>query len=142
MASAQTNFDTAQAEVDRLTRGPDPAVVRSAERDVERAQTALRVAEATKADGTSVTQTQRDALIANAQLTLQDAKTGSPKPSSHPIHATSPSPSATCKWPRRPRTRRASGWTRSTRAPTKRPSTPPSRPLTRLRRPPTTPRTN
>jgi len=74
VASAQTNVDTAQAEVDRLTRGPDPAVVRSAERDVERAQTALKVAQATKADGINVTQTQRDALIANAQLSLQDAE--------------------------------------------------------------------
>ncbi|HEY3057950.1 MAG TPA: HlyD family efflux transporter periplasmic adaptor subunit [Chloroflexota bacterium] len=74
VASAQTNVDTATAEVDRLTRGPDPAVVRSAERDVERAQTALKVAQATKADGTNVTQTQRDALIANAQLSLQDAE--------------------------------------------------------------------
>jgi len=74
LASAQTNVDTAQAEVDRLTRGPDPAAVRAAERDVERAQTALKVAQSTKADGTNVTQTQRDALIANAQLAQQDAE--------------------------------------------------------------------
>jgi HlyD family secretion protein len=74
VASAQTNADTAQGEVDRLIRGPDPAVVRAAERDVERAQSSLKVAEATKADGVNVSQTQKDALVANAQLSLQDAE--------------------------------------------------------------------
>lgn len=74
VASAQTNVDTAQAEVDRLTRGPDPTAVRSAERDVERAQSALKVAQSTKADGTNVTAVQRDAIIQNAQLSLQDAE--------------------------------------------------------------------
>jgi len=74
VASAQTNVDTAQGEVDRLTRGPDPAVVRSAERDVERAQSSLKVAEASKVDNVNVTQTQKDAQVANAQLSLQDAE--------------------------------------------------------------------
>ena len=74
LASAQTDFDKAQAEVERLNRGPDPAAVAAAERDIARAQTALQVAQAARVDPTNFTQVQKDAAIANARLSVQDAQ--------------------------------------------------------------------
>jgi multidrug efflux pump subunit AcrA (membrane-fusion protein) len=74
LAAAQTDLDKAQAAFDALNRGPDPNAVAAAERDVARAQTALQVAQATKVDNVNVTQTQRDALVANSKLNVQDAQ--------------------------------------------------------------------
>src|SRR5262249_8872921 len=73
LAGAQTDFDKAQAELDRLNGLPDPAAVASADRDVVRAQTALQVAQAARVDQ-NFTQSQKDAAVANAQLSLQDAQ--------------------------------------------------------------------
>jgi multidrug efflux pump subunit AcrA (membrane-fusion protein) len=58
----------------------DPQVVSSAQREVQRAEMALRTAEATRVDGSGSKSAQRsakasrDAAIANARLTLQDAQ--------------------------------------------------------------------
>lgn len=74
LAAAQTQLDKAQSDLDKLTGGPDPNAVAAAQRDVTRAQTALQVAQATKVDKINVTQAQKDALVSNAQLNLQDAQ--------------------------------------------------------------------
>jgi len=74
LANAQSDVDKAQADLNKLTNGPDPDAVRAAERDVARAQTTLQVAQATKVDKVNVTQAQHDALVANAQLNVQDAQ--------------------------------------------------------------------
>ncbi|MGH2354751.1 MAG: HlyD family efflux transporter periplasmic adaptor subunit [Chloroflexota bacterium] len=71
--SAQTRLDRAQADLERLTRDADPYELRSAERDVARAQNSLRAAEALRTSD-DASRAARDAAVANAQLSLQDAQ--------------------------------------------------------------------
>jgi HlyD family secretion protein len=78
--SAQTALDRARLDLDRLVQG-DPTTVASAQRELQRAQLALRTAEAThidtkglKKDAERSARVARDAAIASARLGLQDAQ--------------------------------------------------------------------
>jgi multidrug efflux pump subunit AcrA (membrane-fusion protein) len=79
VAAAQATLVRARLDLERMATG-DPQVVSAAQRDVQRAEMALRTAEATRIDGGGSKSAQRsaraarDASIANARLTLQDAQ--------------------------------------------------------------------
>src|SRR5581483_5708660 len=72
----------AQSELDALTKGPDPFDLRAAQREVDRAKTALTAAQSlsvassktTTPDPGSVTQGQKDAAVSDAQFALQAAQ--------------------------------------------------------------------
>jgi multidrug resistance efflux pump len=77
--SAQTALDKARMDLERLVQG-DPTAVAGAQREVQRAQLALRVAEATQVDSRGSKDAQRSArvaresAIASARMGLQDAQ--------------------------------------------------------------------
>jgi multidrug resistance efflux pump len=70
--TAQAAFERAQSDLDRLQRGPDPADVAAAQREIERAETNLRAARSSVASGSA--RAQRDAAILSAEGGLRDAQ--------------------------------------------------------------------
>jgi len=67
----------AQADLDALTRGPDAAAVRSAENTLQRAQTQLKIVQATKPDpkvDPAIAGLQHDAALQDAQVAEQNAQ--------------------------------------------------------------------
>jgi RND family efflux transporter MFP subunit len=71
-SAAQTALLRAQADLERVSR-PDPAAVSTAERDVQRAELAVRVADSSGGKDKNARQA-RDAAVRSARLNLQDAQ--------------------------------------------------------------------
>jgi len=78
LAVNQIALAKAQADLDALTKGPDANAVRAADGAVQRAQTQLKVAQASKPDpkvDPALASLQRDAAIQDAQMALDAAQT-------------------------------------------------------------------
>jgi HlyD family secretion protein len=79
VSTAQTTLDRARLDLERLVRG-DPSAVAAAQREVQRAELALRTAQNTRIEsgGSSSArrnaQAARESAIANARMSLQDAQ--------------------------------------------------------------------
>jgi RND family efflux transporter MFP subunit len=71
-SAAQTALLRAQSDLERVSR-PDPGAVSTAERDVQRAELAVRMAESSGGKDKNARQA-RDASIRSARLNLQDAQ--------------------------------------------------------------------
>lgn len=79
VSSAQSALDRARLDLERLVRG-DPTIAAAAQREVQRAELALRTAQATRIESGSSRSAERsarasrDAAVASARLSLQDAQ--------------------------------------------------------------------
>jgi RND family efflux transporter MFP subunit len=72
VSAAQTALLRAQADLDRVSR-PDPAALSAAERDVQRAELSVRVAESSGGKDKNA-RVAREASVRSARLSLQDAQ--------------------------------------------------------------------